>query len=366
MTTWYARRASQNIDANDGSTWNDKADGSGNWLTWANLGATDVLEANGNAGLVINVDVTCGKFQTLSGGGFTITAAAAAHTITAASLAGTSTCITATLSATYALLWDGDITGGSSTNARGLSTASSGILNIGLTQRTLTGGSASGTYAVLDAYGFRNSTWNAHCVGTTVAAVSGFTSSAGNVVTINGNITSSATAQAVLAFGSGKWAVNGNWIQAAGGPMPFVVSTIGGTFAWNTAASGTISFYDTNDVQHVLKVPDYPAEAKVESGVKFDYNTKTGTLAAGYTYGDESQDKVLTTATGAGTYQAVDAADVRDGTAVGVSPAVGTLDLPAVNDVLKDVKFDGETKTGLYVVPAEADVKKDVNYGIET
>lgn len=51
----------------------------------------------------------------------------------------------------------------------------------------------------------------------------------------------------------------------------------------------------------------------------------TGSGGGGYTYGDNDASKVLTTATGAGTYQAVTAANVRKGVAVGVSPAVGTL-----------------------------------------
>jgi hypothetical protein len=72
----------------------------------------------------------------------------------------------------------------------------------------------------------------------------------------------------------------------------------------------------------------------------------------GYTYGDEDASKVLTTAAGAGTYQAVAAANVRAGTAVGVAPAVGTLDLPAVADVKDGVLFDGETKEGEYPTTA--------------
>lgn len=60
----------------------------------------------------------------------------------------------------------------------------------------------------------------------------------------------------------------------------------------------------------------------------------TGTLnPAGYTYGSEDQAYVLTTATGAGTYQPVVVGDVQAGVAVGVSPAVGTFAVPSESDV---------------------------------
>jgi hypothetical protein len=51
----------------------------------------------------------------------------------------------------------------------------------------------------------------------------------------------------------------------------------------------------------------------------------------GYTYGDEDAAQVLTTATGAGTYQAVAASNVVAGVAVGVSPAVGTYPTTATS-----------------------------------
>lgn len=42
MTAWHARRSSQNVTDNDGATWNDKPDGTGNWLTWASLADGDI------------------------------------------------------------------------------------------------------------------------------------------------------------------------------------------------------------------------------------------------------------------------------------------------------------------------------------
>jgi hypothetical protein len=70
---------------------------------------------------------------------------------------------------------------------------------------------------------------------------------------------------------------------------------------------------------------DATSDSHVKSGSKYGSPQRTGSAASGYTYGDSDASKVLTTATGAGTYQAVAASAVQKGVAVGVSPAVGTL-----------------------------------------
>ena len=57
MTTWFAQNSSVDIDSTN--EWNDAAGGGGAWLTWASLGAADILVANGKTGIVVNVDVTC-------------------------------------------------------------------------------------------------------------------------------------------------------------------------------------------------------------------------------------------------------------------------------------------------------------------
>lgn len=90
----------------------------------------------------------------------------------------------------------------------------------------------------------------------------------------------------------------------------------------------------------------------------------TGEGGGGYTYGDEDASKVLTTATGTGTYQPVAAADVRAGTNVGVSPAVGTLAVPAAADVRYGEDVDDTT--GTCYVPAAADVQFGVNVDATT
>ena len=67
MATWFAQNSSVNIDSVN--QWNSAANGSGSWLTWASLGASDVLVANGKTSITINVNVTCGELTTIANGG---------------------------------------------------------------------------------------------------------------------------------------------------------------------------------------------------------------------------------------------------------------------------------------------------------
>ena len=94
MTTWFAQNSTVNIDSVN--QWNDAANGSGNWLTWASLAAGDVLVANGKTSITINVSFTCATITTAAtggtaGGGFIATPGV---TITAAIVAGTTNCVT--------------------------------------------------------------------------------------------------------------------------------------------------------------------------------------------------------------------------------------------------------------------------------
>jgi len=70
MTTWFAQNSSVDIDSVN--QWNDAANGSGAWLTWASLGAADILMANGKTAITINVDVTCASLRSTTFGGATI------------------------------------------------------------------------------------------------------------------------------------------------------------------------------------------------------------------------------------------------------------------------------------------------------
>ena len=122
------------------------------------------------------------------------------------------------------------------------------------------------------------------------------------------------------------------WNTAVFGAASATAGTMGPTDI--VVGEGTLAATDIKD--GVILDPDgEPLEGTYEGG-------------GGYTYGDADASKVLTTATGAGTYQPVAVTDVREGTAVGVSPAEGTLDLPTEAEVKKGVTFDGETQTGTY------------------
>ncbi len=94
---------------------------------------------------------------------------------------------------------------------------------------------------------------------------------------------------------------------------------------------------------------------EVQSGVHFGAGSVlVGTLeVGGYTYGDNSAAKVLTTAAAAGTYQAVATTDVRKDVAVGVSPAVGSAYIPAAGDVRKTVNVDATTGSLVGVVDSD-------------
>lgn len=136
------------------------------------------------------------------------------------------------------------------------------------------------------------------------------------------------------------------------------------------APYGQTRYGDVGAVQHGPNT--YPSAANVltgtglygPTGAEF---TPSGSGGGGYTYGDEDPDEVLTTATGAGNYEPVDPSDVRAGVDVGVSPAVGTLVIPAEADVREAEEYGADAEfTGTLDLPAEADVKNGVKYDGET
>lgn len=98
MTTWFAQNSGVNIDSVN--QWNDAANGSGNWLTWADLDAADVLVANGKTSITINVDVTCSEVTNGAGfggttGGYFVPAAGVV--VTAKVSIGNASCIQSSL-----------------------------------------------------------------------------------------------------------------------------------------------------------------------------------------------------------------------------------------------------------------------------
>lgn len=160
-TVWYAQNSSANV--NSANMWNDAANGSGNWLTWANLDPADTLRANGKTAIAINVNTTCAQIDTLTnGGGFTL---ADGITLTANVVAGTSTCLAASGTSAIvgnitagsgalchgvsppgtALTVTGNVVGGSNNTAQGIRSTSTGSIAI---TGSVTGGSASNAHGV--------------------------------------------------------------------------------------------------------------------------------------------------------------------------------------------------------------------------
>jgi len=141
MTTWYAQNSNVNIDSVN--QWNDVANGSGNFLTWANLDPADILVANAKTNITCNVDFTCLRITTsnadggTAGGGFLL---AAGVTVTANVVAGTTTCLLAGDESFVV----GDVTGGSGTSTFGAQNTSTGTITITGDVTGGSGGSAHG------------------------------------------------------------------------------------------------------------------------------------------------------------------------------------------------------------------------------
>lgn len=355
MATWFARQSS--VDINASNVWNAAADGSGAWLTWASLGASDVLVANGCTGIVINVDFTCDTITNAStyggtaGGQFTVSTVAADRTITADIVGqdtGTATsggCVNATLSSTYTLTIDGDVTGGGIAGGLGMSIAGqNGKLTV---TGTVTGGTYGGAHGIDVSGNPTNTTLNNVTGGTSGTAHAGVGMRDENENTGIINLTGIASspnkcAQAirtngfvVMKPGASLVSSNADWM------FPIV-----GRIKWETTDAGMpITLYDAAGGAHVLKVPDYPAEADVESGVDYDYENYTGTLSASCDYPAE--------------------ADVQSGVSFGSGVYTGTFTAPAVADVQASVQYGGggTEYEGTFAVPSVGDVATGVGYG---
>lgn len=234
MTTWFAQNSSVNIDSTN--QWNSAANGSGSWLTWASLGASDVLVANGKTNIAINVNVTCASITNAatggtSGGYFNVTTT---RTLVCSLVANNGNVINLSGSGTLSVTGSvsggstnnaraidasgtcagnvvGDITNGSGPNCQAIFWGSTGILSI-------TGNCAGGSGATYEAVR-NNSTGTViitgNCIGATGHAVS---NSLTGTVTITGNCTggSSNNAYGVQNSSTGTVTVNGNCTGGSG------------------------------------------------------------------------------------------------------------------------------------------------------
>jgi hypothetical protein len=346
VAIWYAQNASTNIDA--ANQWNAAPDGSGAWLTWANLQPTDVLCANGKMNLYVAAGFTCATITT-SGGGtgadggrFDVQTGAQTFTLTCDVVAGTTPClITLHSSGTVAII--GDVTAGGSTNARGIwKFAGAGTLTV---EGAITGGSGRDCHGLFHQGAGGATVVTGSATGGTSQAVHGIhVTGAGATVTLNGNATggTSSNTQYMAAgvcngHATAVVTVNGNALAGTGVAAPGVygqagpVTVIGSLVDSATcgAAYGKL-YWQPASVAHYWQVAwngsldqrytESPGEESVRYGLQFGYN--------------------------------------------GVTLMTGSMVVPAVTDVRAGVGYDDEAKTlGTLALPAEADVKTGVGYG---
>jgi hypothetical protein len=217
MATWFAQNSGVNIDSVN--LWNSAANGSGSWLTWASLGAADVLVANGKTSIAINVNVTCGTITTAAtggtaGGGFMLSDGV---TVTAGLVTGTTNVITFSAnspavanvvgnhsavgsqfrrcilhSGSGTLNVIGNVTGGQANEIIGIEVSGAGILNV------------TGLISSLDAAGDP---------GGSAIRISGSAT-----LNVTGNVSAgSSITSAIHRSGTGSIFVTGNVIGGSGG-----------------------------------------------------------------------------------------------------------------------------------------------------
>lgn len=206
MATWFAQNSGVNIDSVN--QWNSAANGSGSWLTWASLGAADILVANGKTSITINVNTTCATLTTAAtggtaGGGFLL---AAGVTVTATIESGTTTCVTRSAAGATSYII-GNI---APITATGLQNNSSGDVVVT--------GTITGSTTTIANIGFYNvSTANVTVIGNVTGGSAGngavglYNQSTGTV-TITGDVTggSASNAQGIQNTSSGSVFVTGN------------------------------------------------------------------------------------------------------------------------------------------------------------
>lgn len=218
MTTWFAQNSSVNIDSVN--MWNSAANGSGSFLTWASLAASDVLVANGKTSIAINVDITPQVEITTearggtAGGGFTVSTA---RTIRAHVTAGTTACLADT-HATGTVTLTGNVAGASGGFVNGLNKSGTGLLvHVG----NVTGGTFNSGIGISVSVGNFQGT-GTYTGGSNVAAHAIQFSGSGTHTITGSIIGGSSTARAV------------NFLQSSGS------LAITGSVSSGTSSSGTV------------------------------------------------------------------------------------------------------------------------------
>jgi hypothetical protein len=176
MATWFAQNSSVNIDSVN--QWNSAANGSGSWLTWASLGASDILVANNKSSITINVSFTCATITTAAtggtaGGGFLL---AAGVTVTANVVSDSGVCINRTATGAESFIV-GNVTGGTA----------NGVHNNSASTISITGNVLGGT----SGFGIRNETTGVINVtgNVTAAGTYGIANITTGSINITGNVT---------------------------------------------------------------------------------------------------------------------------------------------------------------------------------
>jgi hypothetical protein len=265
MATWYAQQSIVAIDhVSAGTTsdvWNAAADGSGAWMDISVLtaGGTDtVLAANGKTAIAISLDldIGTGRLSTAeeggtAGGGFAV---ATNRTVRGNILAGTTTCITMGNGA-YTLTIYGNVTGGSASNASGISgnlTSSSTIVVTG----DVIGGSIVSGYGI--ATSSSRTTVNGNLCANAAPAI--YQSNASTLTINGGNIINSALTNAIygrypvaLRLGATNYIeyVNPSGVAIKYGatiPAASVLSGVDGDGA-DAPATGTVTLPSADDVK---------------------------------------------------------------------------------------------------------------------
>lgn len=256
---WYAQNSSVNIDS--ANQWNSAADGSGSYLTWASLGATDNLYANGKTAIAINGNFTCGSIRTDAGtgteGGEFITVVGTPVTVSADIVVGATTVLTP-VSNTGTISWDGDIYFvGTTTSKYGVYLTNSGNA-FNDPNGVATGGSVASCSAI---YLSTSSTFQ---IGT---AVGGSYSSAYGVYS---NSTGTGTVKNATGGTNGAAGVNSSGTGAV------TITGIMTNQAYGVAANGGIIYSPSDNTSYILwgtkkfvQITDAPAtltDATIKSG----------------------------------------------------------------------------------------------------
>lgn len=284
--------------------WNAAPDGSGAWLTWANLQPTDVLCANGKTFLYISSGFTCGSITT-SGGGigadggrFDVQTGAKTFTLTTDIVAGTSPClIIGHSSGTVAVI--GDVTGGGYQYAYGIwKSTGAGTLTV---EGAILGGTATISHG-RDCYGLYHQAAGSATVvtgsatgGTSQLSQGICVTGVGATVTLNGNATGGTysntmyiTAGVCNNSATAVVTVNGNAVAGTGvaapgvyglaGPVVVVGSLVDsaacgaayGKVYWQPASVAhywQVAWNGSNNQRYTIP----PVQGNVRNGVNYGY-----------------------------------------------------------------------------------------------